>query len=62
MQRPLARLAQVEEPGLRCSEARSRRGLGTMTDILLRKAQAGRAGTHGHEATRQAAKQAFGRS
>jgi hypothetical protein len=35
----LARLAQVKEPGLRRGEGRSRRGLGTMTDILLRKAQ-----------------------
>jgi hypothetical protein len=109
--RPLARF-QDEEPGLRRREAEGGGGLRTMTDILLRKAPAGRAGaqgdndydvigtdgmvigrifetttspagtpwmwtiaygnheanhedrtpTHGYEATREAAMQAFGRS
>jgi hypothetical protein len=47
--RPIAGLAQEQEPGLRSCEAGSGGGLGTVTDLLLRKAQAVRAGAQGDE-------------
>jgi hypothetical protein len=39
--RPLARLAQDEEPGLRRDKAGGRRGLGTVTTLTLKRALIG---------------------
>jgi hypothetical protein len=48
-QRPLARLDQNEEPGCTGGEAGGGGGLGTVTDLLLRQAQASRAGAQGDD-------------
>jgi hypothetical protein len=48
-QRPIARLAEDEKPECAGGEARSRGGLGTVTDLLLRQAQASRAGAQGDD-------------
>jgi hypothetical protein len=42
-------LAQDEKPKCASGEAGGRGGLGTVTDLLLRRAQAGRAGAQGHD-------------